>query len=403
MIEGTIKNHICMILDKDFPPDIRVEKEIHTLQNAGFRVTLITISYKRNKRHENIGGINVYRIFGDKFLYQISALAFTFPLFHYLIYKKVKGIIKDFSPDFLHVHDMVIAPAIFKASSKLNIPIVLDLHENRPAIMQLYAHVKQFPGKYLINLDTWKKSQSLLQKRANRLILVTDEAKNHAVKREGIEENKIYVVPNTVEKNFSLSLSDSAVIKEKFKGKFCVLYFGDTALRRGTDDIIQAMSLLKDQIRNLHAIIVGKGSEDHKLLALANELKVLDMISFEGWQDVRNLKAYAKVSSIGICPFKRNLHHDTTFANKLFQFMGLGLPLLVSDCPAQVHVVEKYNCGLVHQAGNPRDIANKILQLNKDRRLRDKLGGNGIVAIKKELNWEKTSTSLIKLYNSFSI
>jgi len=37
--------------------------------------------------------------------------------------------------------------------------MILDLHENRPALMELYAHVNGFPGKYLIDLSRWKRAQ----------------------------------------------------------------------------------------------------------------------------------------------------------------------------------------------------------------------------------------------------
>jgi glycosyltransferase involved in cell wall biosynthesis len=396
-----VKGKIAMFLDQDFPPDIRVEKEIQTLMDAGYDVRLFVLTYRKNKETEVVRGINIYRHFGTKFLYKLSALAYTLPLFHFFIEKMIKAFVRSHQPDFLHVHDMVIAAAVLKVSKKFNIPMVLDLHENRPAIMELYAHVNKFPGNVLINLKRWQKAQLHLQQQTDRLILVTEEAKQHAISREGIDSNKIFVVPNTVKKDFESELSVSRSIENRLKDKFCILYFGDTALRRGTDTMIEAVFLLRERIPNIHAILVGKGSEDFKLVAQAEKLGIRDCISFEGWQDVSLLKAYAAGSEIGICPFRRNLHHDTTFANKLFQFMGLGLPLIVSDCPSQVNVIKKYNCGLVFDAENANDLADKILNLYNNKDLRKKLGQNGEKAIREDLHWEITSKSLVDLYHSF--
>jgi glycosyltransferase involved in cell wall biosynthesis len=396
-----VKGKIAMFLDQDFPPDIRVEKEIHTLMNGGYDVRLFVLTYRNNKKTEEVRGIKIYRYSGSKVLYKLSALAYTLPLFHYLVEKKVKHFVQSQKPDFLHVHDMVIAAAVLKVSKKLKIPMVLDLHENRPAIMELYAHVNKFPGNMLINLKRWQKAQLQLQQQADRLILVTEEAKQQAISREGIAGNKIYVVPNTIKKDFESELSSSDSIEKRFQNKFCILYFGDTALRRGTDTMIDAVFLLREQIPNIHAVFVGKGSEDFKLIAQAEKLGIRDQVSFEGWQDVSLLKAYAKSSQIGICPFRRNLHHDTTFANKLFQFMGLGLAVIVSDCPSQVHVIEKHNCGLVFKAGDANDLADTIMKLYLDEKLRKNLGQNGKLSIQDKLNWEETSKSLLDLYDSF--
>ena len=46
-----------------------------------------------------------------------------------------------------------------KINKKLNLPIVLDLHENRPEIMKFYHHLQKFPGKQLISTSKWKQKQ----------------------------------------------------------------------------------------------------------------------------------------------------------------------------------------------------------------------------------------------------
>ena len=396
------KRLIGMFLDQNFPPDIRVEKEIHTLMEAGYDVKLFALSYQKNKAIEEVRGIKIFRYNGGTILYKLSALAYTLPFFHMLVKQKVKNFVKQHKPDFLHVHDMVIAPSVAKVSNSFKIPLILDLHENRPAIMELYAHVNKFPGKYLINLNNWKKGQINLERKADKLILITEEAKKNAVDVEGVNSDKIYVVPNTVKKDFEEDLLSSSPLEERFRDKFCLLYFGDTAIRRGTDTIIDTVYYLKDKIRSIHAIIVGDGSEDSKLKIKANNLGISDKISFEGWRDVNLLKSYANISAIGVCPFKRNLHHDTTFANKLFQFMGLRLPVIVSDCPSQVNIIEKFNCGLAFKADDPLDFSEKVLKLFHSTDERKKLGQNGKNAIQNELNWERTSASLIDLYKSFN-
>ena len=77
----------------------------------------------------------------------------------------------------------------------------------------------------------------------------------------------------------------------------------------------------------------------------------------EGWQDESLFPSYISSGSIGISPLHRNIHHDTTYANKLFQYMSFGKPLLVSDATAQKNLIERTNSGLVHQEKNAVDFA----------------------------------------------
>ena len=98
---------------------------------------------------------------------------------------------------------------------------------------------------------------------------------------------------------------------------------------------------------------------------------------------------------------KRNPHHDTTYANKIFQYMALGKPLVVSDCPAQETLVKDVNCGLVHEAANSDDLAVKLNQLLEDSGLATQLGLNGKQAVNESLDWANTSIGLINFYKEF--
>ncbi len=120
----------------------------------------------------------------------------------------------------------------------------------------------------------------------------------------------------------------------------------------------------------------------------------------QGWQDVSLFPSYVEASTVCISPLKRNLHHDTTFANKIFQYMAMGKPVVVSDSTAQANVIKQEDCGLVHEAENHEDLAEKLLQLlkNKDEAIR--LGGNGRQAVLERWNWKVTSQELVNLYNN---
>src|SRR5690606_13970388 len=122
---------IGMILDTPFPPDARVENEGYSLIEAGHEVFLFSLDFGQKRSSESINGIQVLRYKSNTLLYKLSALAYTFPFYHNLLLSKINHFIKESKPDALHIHDMVIAEAVFKVNERYGLPVVLDLHENR--------------------------------------------------------------------------------------------------------------------------------------------------------------------------------------------------------------------------------------------------------------------------------
>jgi len=148
-------------------------------------------------------------------------------------------------------------------------------------------------------------------------------------------------------------------------------------------------------------VIVGKNSSDEILKQKVAELDLNGVVDFEGWQDASLFPSYLKAAHIGVSPLHRNLHHDTTYANKLFQYMSFSLPLLVSDVTAQKNLINEVKSGLVHKEKDANEIADKIMRLYNNPELCNELGQNGKHFIEKKFSWEKVSRNLKDLYLEF--
>jgi glycosyltransferase involved in cell wall biosynthesis len=391
---------IGMILDQEFPPDPRVKNEAISLIKAGHEVFLFCLHYGSQKQKENIEEIQVRRYVFNNLEYKLSALAYTFPFYKLAMFSKIKHFILENNIEILHIHDIRIASAVFKANKKFNLNVVLDLHENRPEIMKYYPHLSHFPGNVLISPKKWKQQEEKFIKKANNVIVVTQEAKIEILSRVTVAENKITIIPNTVRKTFYEDFYLSAEITQRYSDKFVLLYIGDTGLRRGLVTVIQSLKTVIKEIANVKLVIVGKNASDRVLKDLVHDLELEAFVDFEGWQEPKLFQSYIKASAICLSPLHRNLHHDTTYANKIFQYMSLRKPLLVSDARAQKVLVEKVNAGLVHLEKDVEDFSNKVLKLYHNESLREELGSNGENFIKNEFSWEQTSETLINLYNN---
>jgi glycosyltransferase involved in cell wall biosynthesis len=346
-----------------------------------------------------INGIGVIRYAYAKFLYKkLSPLAYTLPLYHLSLQKKINDFLRNNQFDCLHVHDMVIADAVFNNDKKSDLPLVLDLHENRPEIMKMYSHVNSWIGKKLINVTFWETKQIELIKNYNRLIVVTEEAKKDVLKYQAILPDYVYTVPNTPNIDVFLNYPLKETIINRYKDAFVILYLGSTGKRRGTETAIRSVKILKNKIANLKLVIVGNSRDDRFLKLLTKKLGVEDNVDFEGWQDLNTFPSYIKASNVCISPLLRNRHHDTTYANKLFQYMAMGKATVVSDCTAQANVVQRESCGLVHRSSDEVDLSEKIYMLFNNSNLCEEYGKNGRKAVIEKYNWKNTSKNLLKLY-----
>ena len=207
------------------------------------------------------------------------------------------------------------------------------------------------------------------------------------------------VVPNTVKIADFTSHPISEEIVQRMEGFYNIVYIGDTSIRRGTDTAIRAMALIKDNVPNARLWLVGKSSADEELKALSGNLGVTETVTMEGWQSPALLPSYLRSASVGLSPLRKNRHHDTTYANKLFQYMIFGIPLVVSGSRAQADLVELEKCGLVHQANDPESLAEKILFLHSNTDIASAMGERGKNAVVSKWNWDETVKDLIDMYD----
>lgn len=395
---------IGMILDASFPPDPRIENEAATLIQAGHEIFLFCFDFRGDKpQREAINGIQVRRIQPGKLTYKLSALAYTVPVYHWALVKALRTFIEANQVEALHIHDMQVAQGVFEVNKRYKLPVTLDLHENRPEIMKYYKHVNAGLGKWLISPKAWKRHEYRFIRQADKVLVVTEEAKDYYVKEIPIAPEKFYVVPNTIREDFYTTYHCEQAILSKYQDHFTLLYVGDTGYRRGLATVIEALKYLIPKIKQIKVVIVGDSTYDEKWKQLVSEKGYEDHVDLMGWQRFELFQSYILAADVGVCPIHRNIHHDTTFANKLFQYMSFGKPIVVSDCPSQANMVRKFNTGLVHKAQDSQGFAEQVLRLYQDKALYQQLSENASKATKDELNWRVLSKQIIEAYDSYEV
>jgi glycosyltransferase involved in cell wall biosynthesis len=388
--------NILMVLENPYPPDERVENEINILTKNGFRITLVCKGDTGRVQEEGNGNLTIIRIPVSTFVYKSGAIALILPIYFRFWYNHLSRIIRQSKFEAIHLHDLPLVKMGIKLSEKFNLPLISDYHENRPEIMKMYRHTQTFPGKFIISIKRWWRYQKKYTPRVDCLILVTEEARDYYINNYGVSSHKITVLPNYISLERFRKFETNNVPESELINRFTIVYFGDTGFRRGTLTILESAEILKNS--DIHFLIIGSSREHHLLQKTADDLQ-LQNVTFTGWIPINEAIKLINISKVGLCPFLRNVHHDTTYANKMFQYMALGKPVVVSNCTAQANFVTKEACGLVFEAANSQELSHQIIRLT-DKSEYYRFSKNAKSCVFDKYNWEISGSKLIDLYTS---
>ncbi|MEA3296213.1 MAG: glycosyltransferase, partial [Patescibacteria group bacterium] len=187
---------IGMILDKEFPPDPRVENEAKILVDNGFDLSIMSFNYGNKSKFENYLGIKIYRYPIKKMIKKKgTALVNTILDFYtILITRYIIDFITKNKIDVLHVHDLHILGAAIEARKKQDFILIGDLHENYADAIKYYKFSTTFPGNILISPKKWKRKEKEWISKCDYVVTVVDEMKERV--SAFIEKDKIIVYGN---------------------------------------------------------------------------------------------------------------------------------------------------------------------------------------------------------------
>ena len=87
--------------------------------------------------------------------------------------------------------------------------------------------------------------------------------------------------------------------------------------------------------------------------------------------------------------------------NKLYDYMALRKPVVVSDTIPMRRVVQSTECGLVFESGNAAGLAEQVAKL-VDPEVRRSLGENGRRAVETRYRWDVDARTLVETIERLS-
>ena len=255
------------------------------------------------------------------------------------------------------------------------LPLVLELADLWPeSIVAVGAMRKSFALRWLEKLELF------LYRRAVRIVTLTSAFKQNLVRR-GIPDGKIDVVINGVDLPRYAPRARDAALATSWgiaEGDFVVGYIGTHGMAHGLENVLSTAAVIG--CCGARFVFVGAGSERETLITEARR-RCLSNVVFVPAQPKDMMPAFWSLCDVALIHLKNVPTFATVIPSKIFEAMGMGLPILLAAPKGEAsEIIEREGAGLCVPSNDPSALADAILLLREDRRLRSHLAAQSRAA-----------------------
>ncbi|MHC4352029.1 MAG: glycosyltransferase family 4 protein [Planctomycetota bacterium] len=173
---------------------------------------------------------------------------------------------------------------------------------------------------------------------------------------------------------------------------FRILYHGCIARQRRIDNVIKALTLLKDI--DVHFSLLGDGDSLNELKRLAETIGMKDRVSFHGPVANDQVPTWINRCDVGVLPFQDWHGWNVSSPIKLFEYLACGKPVVVTDIPAHRNVLKEAEFAFWAGQSSPEHIAAAIRQAHERRKDFGPMASNARKLVLGEYTWERQAEKL---------
>lgn len=235
-------------------------------------------------------------------------------------------------------------------------------------------------------------------------IICGSEFQRRILVREGAPDRKVKVVLGGVDLDVfrRLNVGDEFRRKLGVEGKFLLLSLGRLEKRKGFDDVIRALTYLRD-IPDIVLLIAGKGRERPHLEKLAIDLSLQDKVKFLGVVSSDDLLRIYNIADVFVAPFRSFGRDMEGFPLVVQEAQACGVPVVSTMTASLPELVENNKSGFLVPQSSPQALAEKIRILYEDAGLRKKMSENALRVAKSLLSLETATGKIESVLRKVSV
>jgi len=385
--------NICMFA-KNLPVHVTGGMEIHIqgliegLVKRGCKVTLITAPHPQEVEKEEKESVTIY--------YLKNRPNYTREKF----YKESAELFKRLNHEerFDIIHSQSTLACGYARYCKRTVPLVLTSHGTALNEIKTILCGNRSVRSFLA-IPIWLKihslDESILFKKAYKIIAVSNELKEDLKKQHKIPDGKLITIPNGIDTDKFRPL-DAEDLRKRYNltDERVILSVGTINKQKGAHLLLEILPEVLKENKNIKLFIVGTGHCLNDLKKAAVKLNISENVVFTGNIPNCELPKYYNIAHIFVMPTPRLEGLPLTLA----EAMACEKPVIVSQIGGIPTVVENNKDGVLVEPGDLRELKEKILKVLSSKELAKRLGKNARKKVIERFSLDRMIDETIKVY-----
>lgn len=240
------------------------------------------------------------------------------------------------------------------------VPWIMEVRDLWPESIKTVGAMKD---NLFIRYFEWEEMRCY--RSAKTIVVVTDSFKRTLTAR-GIDEAKIKVVKNGVDKEmFKPVPKDEALIGELgLEGKKIIGYIGTHGMAHKLDFILDCARNMQGR-NDFHFLFIGAGAEREALLAKKEREGITNVTMLDSVPKDQVVR-YISILDLSLINLRKSELFKTVIPSKMFENAGMQIPIIMGVQGEAQEMLEEYGAGLCFEPENEVDFNAKLQQLLSD-------------------------------------
>ncbi|HWH08504.1 MAG TPA: glycosyltransferase family 4 protein [Candidatus Thermoplasmatota archaeon] len=276
--------------------------------------------------------------------------------------------------DVIHAHDWITYKAAAELKRRTGKPLIWSCHST-----EYDRSAGFFPQEWIIDIE------KAAVRDADLVIAVSGLTRQQLIDRYGADPEKVVAIHNGVD--FSKWAEHSG--RDYSRSNKVVLYLSRVSRQKGPMSFIRAAKRVLDRDRGVRFVVAGKGEMVPEMIQYCIQNGIMENVTFTGFVPDAEAQKLYEMADVYVLPSV-----SEPFGISVLEAMTSGCPTIVSKTTG---VGEALTHVLRAEHWDSDEMADQILAVLRDKSLREALGRNGALEVRK-FTWERCGRKTLDAY-----
>jgi len=186
--------------------------------------------------------------------------------------------------------------------------------------------------------------------------------------------------------------------KKSFSKPFQVLFCANMVRQKGPYELLESVPLISNRFSDVQYIFIGNGKDLKNLKLIAKKLGIEQKVGFTGY--ISNSEKINIFKEAHVFAFPT--YYGEGFSTVILEAMAAGLPVICTPNAGLADAISDGKDGLLLKTmpSEPKEIAEKIIQLIENPELMKRMSANNLKKAKEVYDAQVVSRQIVEIYQN---